>query len=160
MDLVVTWQRQWDIQTNGRWTHGLLPKVKLNRGKELLHDRPLRQADCRLNRLLSGCTLLRTHPLRKQLDRKAGIPYSIMCECGQAPQDIEHYLLECNLMNQEREQLVQTLMELILKNNLKYQKVSVDLLLGDLEDVPKSVSIEVRRAVLCYLTDTCSKIKI
>ncbi len=116
--------------------------------------------DCRLNRLLSGCTLLRTHPLIKQLDRKAGIPYSIMCECGQAPQDIEHYLLECNLMNQEREQLVQSLMELILKNNLKYQKVSVDLLLGDLEDVPKSVSIEVRRAVLCYLTDTCSKIKI
>ena len=56
--------------------------------------------------------------------------------------------------------LIDKLMELILKNNLKYQKVSVDLLLGDLEDVPKSVSIEIRRAVICFLTDTCSKIKI
>ncbi len=77
LDLVAAWQRQWDIQTDGRWTHGLLPKVRLHRGKELLHDRPLRQADCRLNRLLSGCTLLKTHPLRQMLDRKAGIPVSI-----------------------------------------------------------------------------------
>ncbi len=53
-----------------------------------------------------------------------------MCECDQAPQDIEHYLLECTLMDQERVKLFDKLMELILKNNLKYQKVSVDLLLA------------------------------
>ncbi len=160
VDLVNTWQRQWDVQTEGRFTHEILPKVKLKRYKGLQHDKPLRQADCRLNRIQSGCTLLRSHPLRQRLDARAGIPVSIICDCGQSPQDLEHYLLDCDLMREERAKLIHNIMELVLKFNLSHNKISVHLLLGDPEDVPNPVKAEIRRAVVTFITDTCSKINI
>ncbi len=97
LELVKIWQRQWDMQTEGRYTHNILPVVKLNRLKNVQHGKVLRQADARLNRLLSGNTLLKAHRLSQAINRRAGTDASTQCECGRAPQDAEHYLLECPL---------------------------------------------------------------
>ncbi len=71
-ELVKIWQRQWDMQSEGRYTHNILPVVKLNRLKSVQHSNVLRQADARLNRLLSGNTLLKAHHLSQALNRRAG----------------------------------------------------------------------------------------
>ena len=64
------------------------------------------------------------------------------------------------MFEQERATLTNKIMEVILKNNLPYTNVSVPLLLGDPEDIPRSVRFDIRRAVITFLTDTCSDIKI
>ncbi len=74
--------------------------------------------------------------------------------------DLDHFLFECNMFEQEGAALTNKIMELILKNNLPYTNGSVPLLLGDLEDIPRSVRLDIRRAGITFLTDTCSDIKI
>ncbi len=61
-----------------------------------------------------------------------------------ASQDAEHYLLECPLFNSERQDMLEFITEAVL---------------GD-SDCPKDIKIEVRNAVLKFLTDTSQDINI
>ncbi len=157
LDLVNIWQRQWDVQTQGRYTHNILPVVKLNRFKIFQQSNVLRQADARLNRLLSGNTLLKAHHLSQALNRRAGS----QCECGRAPQDAEHYLLECHLFNNQRQTMLESITEAVLgsKNNINIT-LDINLLLGDADATPKDVKVKVRKEVLRFLTATCQDISI
>ncbi len=49
-DLLKTWQRQWDMQPEGRYTHALLPSVKL-KPLHRSHGKVLPVTDVRFNRL-------------------------------------------------------------------------------------------------------------
>ena len=161
LDLVNIWQRQWDVQTEGRYTHNILPAVKLNRLKNVPQSNVLRQADARLNRLLSGNTLLKAHHLSQALNRRAGSDASTQCECGRAPQDAEHYLLECHLFNNERKIMIESITEAVLgtKKNIDIP-LDINLLLGDADETPKVVKVKVRKEVLRFLTATCQDISI
>ena len=147
LELVRIWQRQWDVQSEGRYTHNILPVVKLNRLKNIQHGNVLRQADARFNRLLSGNTLLKAHHLSQALNRRAGSDASTQCECGRAPQDAEHYLLECPLFNSERQIMLDTITEAVLSTNRNINiPLDTNLLLGDAETIPKDIKVKVRRA--------------
>ena len=161
LELVKIWQRQWDVQSEGRYTHNLLPVVKLNRLKNVQHSNVLRQADARLNRLLSGNTLLKAHHLSQALNRRAGSDASTQCECGRAPQDAEHYLLECHLFNNKRQIMLESITEAVLgtKKNINIP-LDIKLLLGDTDATSKDTKVKVRKAVLRFLTATCQDISI
>ncbi len=162
-ELSKVWQRQWDNQTEGRFTHSILPNVKLNRFKFLLGStgKTLRIADVRLNRIIVGHTLLRTHYLQQALDRRAGINVTTQCDCGDGPQDLEHFFLECSQFTQERNEMSGCIMEAILKNrDCKINSLSVALLIGDNENIPRDIQVAIRQAVLKFLSATASNINI
>ncbi len=162
-ELLRVWQRQWDNQTTGRFTHSILPNVKLNRHKLL--QRPgkqtLRTGDVRLNRITVGHTLLRAHHLQQSLDRRLGNNPNTLCDCGEGPQDLQHFLLECPTFKEERQHMSQHITEAILRNsNCKVTKLSVQLLIGDNDDIPKEVKVAIRQAVLKFLSATAMDISI
>ncbi len=162
-ELTKIWQRQWNTQTQGRFTHSLIPSVKLKRHKALQKSSGavLRSADVRLNRLTAGHTLLKAQHLSQSLTRRAGLTVTTQCDCAQSPQDIEHVLLECPLLNPERDKMCESIMEAVLKcKNCPISRLSLTLLLGDDDSTPTSIKVEVRRSLLKFLTATMHKISI
>ncbi len=157
------WQRQWDSQTEGRFAHSLLPNVKLNRHKlDKISGKTLRLADIRLNRIIVGHTLLKAQHLRQSLDSRAGVQVDIQCDCGDGPQDIEHYLLECRQFAGEHTEMTTSIMEAVFKNNeckIKDLSIHLELLIGDVDMVPRDVKMEIRRALLKFLSDTAEDIR-
>ncbi len=163
-ELLRVWQRQWDTQTEGRFTHSLLPTVKLHRHKFLHRGssrHTLRTGDIRLNRIIVGHTLLKAHHLQQSLDRRDGSNTDTQCDCGAGPQDLEHYLLECPQFKRERNEMSDRIMEAIFRNaNCKVKSLSIQVLIGDSDDIPMEVKVAIRQAVLKFLSATAKDISI
>ncbi len=158
--LLTIWQRQWDTQSDGRFTYSLLPIVKL-RSINKSHGKVLRGAEVRLNRLQTGHTMLRAHHLSQSLDRRLGNPINTMCDCLQGPQDTKHLLLECPLLKCERDVLTNNVAEAILKHSdCNVNKLSLELLLGDIPGVPHEAKVAVRREVIKFLAATATQVNI
>ncbi len=160
-ELLKIWQRQWDTQLEGRFTHSLFPTVKL-RSLHKHHGRVLRGGEIRLNRLQSGNSLLRTHHLSQSLERRAGNPVTTQCDCHQGPQDCEHLFLGCPIFASERESMTNNIMEAILKNKhcSSANRLSLRLLIGDDASIPSDVKVVFRKEVLNYLAATIDEINI
>ncbi len=106
-------------------------------------------------------TLLKAHHLSQAINRRAGSDASTQCECGRAPQDAEHYLLECPLFNSERQIMLETITAAVLSANSDINiSLDTNLLLGDDDTIPKDTKVKVRRSVLKFLTATCQDISI
>ncbi len=115
-ELLRVWQRQWDNQIEGRFTHSILHNsVKLNRHK-LLHrsgKQALRTGNVRLNRIIVGHTLLKAHHLQQSIDKRLGNTPNSLCDCGEGPQDLQYFLLECPTFAEERKHMSQHITEAI-----------------------------------------------
>ncbi len=68
-----SWQRQWNSQDTGRETHELFPTVpaKITSFKETKNVK--RSVETKLNRLKSGMHMLKSHRMRNNIDKKAGL---------------------------------------------------------------------------------------
>ncbi len=138
-----------------------MERYKIDRLKSVHHGKAPRLADARLNRLQSGNTLLKTHHLRQSIDRRAGLEVSTQCDCGTAPQDTEHYLLECPLFADERKAMSDHIMDKVFsRKSCQINNLNVNLLLGDADETPKDVKVEVRKAILNFLKSTSQDISI
>ncbi len=83
------------------------------------------------------------------------------CDCRNGPQDLEHYLLECNQFTDERKEMTTRIMEAVLRNkDCRINNLSVCLLIGDVEKVPRDVKIAIRGGLLKFLSDTAKDINI
>ncbi len=70
-------------------------------------------------------------------------------------QDLQHFLMECPTFKGERQHMSQHITEAILRNsNCKVTQLSVQLLIGDNDDIPKEVKVAIRQAVLKFLSAT------
>ncbi len=150
---VKQWQSKWDSHDTGRHTHSLVPQVPKCPTSDTLGKSITRSGEVRLNRLRSGTHLLRAHPYRQSLDRRAGEEVTSTCECTHAVQDIKHVLLECPLSQMERNQMMSAIEESFLNNHgcPSSLKVDTNILLGYNKDLPGSVSKQITHAVCAFL---------
>ena len=156
------WQTMWDRQDTGRYTHSLFPSVPTKPVKDTLGKSIPRSGECRLNRLRSGTFLLRSHPCRQSMDRRAGLTVSDICECTLAKQDTTHILLECTLLKDDRSRMMAAIEQAVLSSEKCPTTFNVDTftLLGHNDHLPSSVSRSITRAVCVYLAGTEAQIKI
>ncbi len=156
------WQKTWDRQDTGRSSHILFPKVPTQPTKDFLGKSIPIIGETRLNKLRSGTHLLRCRPLRQSLDRRAGIPVSTLCECGESVQDITHMLLECSLAKVERDRMLSTIEDKFLNSNKGpvALKLNSNILLGGYSHLPASLARTITKAVCVYLADTAALFKI
>ena len=159
---VKQWQSKWDSHDTGRHPHTLVPQVPKCPTIDTLGKSITRSGEVRLNRLRSGIHLLRAHPYRQSLDRCAGEQVSSTCECTHAIQDIKHVLLECLLLQSERNQMMSAIKEPFLNNQgcPSSLKIDTNILLGYNKDLPGSVSKQITRAVCVFLASTAAHYKI
>ena len=88
------WQLSCNRSTTGERTRELIPSVK-----DKLHWREIRTADMAYARMLLGWTNLNDNMFKMKFVESPD------CECGEAREDISHFLLECQLYSTQREVL-------------------------------------------------------
>ncbi|KAH8367501.1 hypothetical protein KR084_011567, partial [Drosophila pseudotakahashii] len=95
MQSVRNWQKAWDISSNGRWTHRLIPCI------EAWVNRKHGQVDYYLTQALSGHGCFRSYLKQYGHETEDGCP-----ECGSGiAEDAQHVLFECHRFNHERQVL-------------------------------------------------------
>ncbi len=122
---VNAWQQGWSRQNDGRHTYGLLPKVTIHRQSAKL-DRP---TEIKVNRLLSGHSLLAEHASRMKLPTNP----TPACPCGADIESVDHYLLHCRDHTSHRENLIATIERKYQSSNIPFHLRLFDVrpLLGD-----------------------------
>jgi hypothetical protein len=90
---VETWQREWDTTNKGRITKDYIPKVA-----ERLHTK--------INITQNFTTTVTGHGNIKSYLHWFKIMEAPNCPCGNDIQTTEHTLLECALLNYDRERLI------------------------------------------------------
>ncbi|CAB0042269.1 unnamed protein product [Trichogramma brassicae] len=101
------WQVQWDRSGKGRWTHRLIPKLKV--WVERRHG----EVDYYLTQLLSGHGFFKQHSQRYDNTQSAQCP-----ACPRVIEDVEHVFFCCPRFNEARERLQTTLLEDIEPENI------------------------------------------
>ena len=99
------WQLSWDRSTTGERTRELIPSVK-----DRLHWRGIRTADMAYARMLLGRTNLNENMFKMKFVESPD------CECGEAREDINHFLLECPVYKTQREVMTKRIAEVWMEN--------------------------------------------
>ncbi len=148
------WQRQWDIQDQGRESYDIMPKVPSAKVKDTTPNIP-RSIEVKFNRLRSGTYLLKPHKMRNNIDRRASLPVDRLCQCGEV-QDLEHYLLSCALLDKPRKDMLNKIEGRSLQHGVRIDNVGISRLLGSNQDLPTKTRICVINAVCAYISKTAS----
>jgi hypothetical protein len=90
---VDTWQREWDTTNKGKITKDYFPKVA-----ERLHTK--------IHITQNFTTMVTGHRNIKSYLYRFTIIEAPNCPCGNDNQTTEHILLECALLNEDRERLI------------------------------------------------------
>ncbi|CAB0030936.1 unnamed protein product, partial [Trichogramma brassicae] len=101
------WQVQWDRSGRGRWTHRLIPKLKV------WVERGHGEVDYYLTQLLSGHGFFKQHSQRYDNTQSAQCP-----ACPRVIEDVEHVFFCCPRFSEARERLQTTLLEDIEPENI------------------------------------------
>ena len=99
------WQKAWDNAVSGRHTKDLIPSV---RTKILWASQ--RCIDMSYARMLTGSTNLNDYLFKMKYSDTPN------CECEEARETIEHYLMECSIHNEYRETMMEQIREKWMKN--------------------------------------------
>jgi ribonuclease HI len=145
--LQMDWQRQWNRLQTGRSTHSIFPVLPAN------IDFPSdRCTGVSFSRLLLNDTLLMGHQFRKNMSETNA------CECDEAIEDVEHYLLKCYIHQEPRLKLVQQLQKIWCEDRRFGSSnvvLSVDMLLSGFKGTADSkVRNQVWRAVWEFILET------
>jgi len=101
-----SWQRMWDNDLSGRYTHNLIPCVNSKVVFPLARDIGI-----------SYCRLLLHDSMLKDDSFRSGTSDSPICECGSGKETSEHYLFDCCRYRKQREELLDQLLQLRDKNH-------------------------------------------
>ncbi len=142
---VAAWQRAWNTQDQGRFTHQLFPTVHTS-----CSTFPVpRSLDIKLNRLRSGHTMLPAHADKMGLSPTN----SPLCQCGRDTGTIEHFLLNCPLHTSAREALIHKIEVGYLQTDTPpHQRVlNISTLLGPNQDLSRGMRLRIHRATTDFL---------
>ncbi len=141
------WQHAWDTGTTGRTAHNIFPKVK----PKTRTRRPSRLSDTKLNRLRSGFSKLKDH-----LYQHGRLVESPQCECGQHTEDTRHYLLECELFAEQREEMINSIETTYKRHDTPPPNRTIDVttLLGGNQDLSPEVAQDIQSAVCFFIKAT------
>ncbi len=148
--IMADWQRSWNIQLEGRFTHSLFPSV---------NTKPMRTnfymaTDIKINRLQSGHTLLPSHA------HKLGFTPTDLCSCGRDKGTIPHVILHCPIYNKPRETLITELETIFRKANTPFHLRTIDIptILGPNDALPPDVRLSIRKATGRFISASQAKI--
>jgi len=114
------WQLRWHRSLTGCVTHSYIPFV----GSNITFPR-LRCSAISYTRLLLGDTTLNVHMERM------GLAESRNCQCGMGIDDEHHFFFECPYYHEFRQQLVQSVQDILLTGRITVaSNLSVSLVLG------------------------------
>ncbi len=158
--LISTWQRQWDIQDTGRETHQILPNAPTKTTPFQKATNIRRSVESKLNRLKSGTHMLKSHKMRNNIDKKAGLTGDRLCECG-VVQDVDHYLLECPNIRKERQEMFNKIEHTAMSiPGINRPKVHTSLLLGQKYYLPRELQRATMSAVCGFINSTADRFTI
>jgi ribonuclease HI len=142
------WQKRWSRGKDSRYTHTLLPKVKIGGFKSLCE----RKTDVKYLRLKLGNTLLFDFMNRIMPDAYP----TPNCLCGTGRQTINHYLIDCPLHNVERAALSNFVEELFIKYNVPPSLCKIDIknLIGQPIEFSTGLITQLREVVLGFIRAT------
>jgi len=142
-----SWQRMWDNETSGRYTHNLIPSVD---SKVLF---PLSR-----NVGISYCRLLLHDSMLQDDSFRTGTSDSSVCECGSGKETTEHYLLHCSTYRKQREEMVDQLLQLCDKDD-QVLDISETLLLAPQPDnISRGCSRIIKELLFEFISSTSRKL--
>ncbi|CAB0040712.1 unnamed protein product [Trichogramma brassicae] len=95
------WQEAWDQSTKARWTHRLIPNIRV------WIERRHRELNYHLTQLLTGHSFFKHHSRRYDHNHSAQCPV-----CPSSIENTEHVFYHCPRFNEERERLQALLHEI------------------------------------------------
>uniref|UniRef100_A0ABD2W8Y3 Reverse transcriptase zinc-binding domain-containing protein n=1 Tax=Trichogramma kaykai TaxID=54128 RepID=A0ABD2W8Y3_9HYME len=101
------WQSQWDRSTKGRWTHKLIPNIRL------WIDRRHGEVDYHITQLLTGHGYFKHHSQHYDHNASADCP-----ACPHTVENAEHVFFNCPRFEEERERLHRQLQEVARPENI------------------------------------------
>jgi hypothetical protein len=147
--------QRWQNRCKMQGTSKLIPKAALKRydTKSLS-----RKSEVRLHRLRLGHCKLLDHMNSIMPD---AFP-SPTCKCGKYRETVDHYLMNCTLLNTERTTMIDTIERAFIKENTPshFRIISANSLLGQNDDLTEKVQLTIRRAVSKYIDSTAQYVSI
>ncbi len=142
--LTAKWQQAWDQGQTARELYTILPKVSLKRKKYHLS----RSAETKLNRLRCGFSNLNAN-----LFRHGHLVESPNCSCGQGIEDTRHYLLECQLHEDQRHEMIDKIEQSYIRNDTPPPLRTFDIatLLGGNTELTDCTNNDILEAVGSFL---------
>ncbi len=105
--------------------------------------------------------MLKSHRMRNNIDKRAGLTGDKLCICGSGIQDIDHCLFECPDASSERKVMFGNIEENVLKTaGLDPARIDAAFLLGDHPKLPKRLQPVVTAAVCGFLESTADRFSI
>ena len=147
------WQRSWDRQSEGGANsyYCLKPKVP----NERFHSVGKKRVEAKLIRVQTGHSRLRDHFNKLFPDESPN------CQCGNNRQTVNHIMLDCHLLQKEREDLMDKVELCYVKHQTPIweREVNASALLHP-RHTSQQTRIEVTRAVLTFLNSISKKVSI
>ncbi len=143
-DLIEKWQTAWDKGQTARELYNIAPEVSLKPKRYRLS----RTAETKINQLRCGFSNLKDH-----LYRHGNLVESPLCSCGQSTEDTRHYLLECDLHNGPRLQMIESIERIFSQNEVPppLRAININTLLGGNNELPDQTNHDIMRAVGSFL---------
>jgi len=142
-----SWQRLWDNESTGRYTYDLIPVV--NTKVTFSKFRDIGIAYCRM--------LLHDTMLKKDSHR-TGTSDTPLCECGQADESVEHFLLYCGKYAESRKVMMDIVRDLASATKSKQSlKITEHLLLAPYcDDISKRDNLFIKEALFEFIS-SCNR---
>jgi len=146
---------RWKNRCKTQGSSNLIPKASL---KSYESNAITRRAEVRLHRLRLGNCQLLDHMNYILPD---AFP-SAICKCGKDRETINHYLMNCTLLNTERTIMIDTIERVFIRENtpLHSRIITTNSLLNPNDDLTEKVKFAISRAVSQYLESTAQNVSI
>ena len=106
-----SWQRKWNEDNTGRYTHNLIPYVGTKVSFPLSRDKGI-----------SYCRMLLHDTMLNDDSYRTGTSVTPLCECGLERETVEHFLLRCNKYDEARNILMDSIKDIWISSEIKVSK--------------------------------------
>ena len=106
-----SWQRKWNEDNTGRYTHNLIPDVGTEVTFPQQHDKSI-----------SYCQMLLHDTMLNDDSYRSGTSVTPLCECGLERETVDHFLLRCNEYDEARNILMDSIKDMWISSGIKVSK--------------------------------------
>ena len=143
---VQQWQKAWENAVSGRHTKDLIPSVRTK-----VSWASQRCIDMSYARMLTGSTNLNDHLFKMKYSDTPN------CECEEARETIDHYLMDCSIYSESRDAMMQQIGEKWM-NNLRSGCLNINpevlLAPNTTKLISREMDSEIKKALFGYICAT------